>query len=140
MKEHKKICEKIFSLAGRCQAEVLVSSSESALTRFADNVISQNVSNTATDISVRLLHGGRVTRFSLNQPSDKALKAAFAAAHDALAAQKPDRALEDLPKGAPVKESSKLFFPGTAAEVTPVTSPSFDMITPAPRKPMPVTT
>lgn len=119
MHTHKSICEKIFSLAGGCQTEALVSSSDSALTRFADNVISQNVSNTSTDISVRLLRGGRVTRFSLNQYSDKALKEAFAAAHETLGAQKKDAALEDLPKGSPVKENGGLFFPGTAA-LTPL--------------------
>ena len=52
MNSHKTICEKIFSLAGGCQAEALASSSDSSLTRFADNVISQNVSNTATDMYV----------------------------------------------------------------------------------------
>lgn len=119
MHTHKDICKKIFSLAGGCQAEALVSSSESALTRFADNVISQNVSNASTDISVRLLRGGRVTRFSLNQCSDKALKEAFAAAHGTLNAQKKDPALEDLPAGSPVKENKKLFFPGTAS-LTPL--------------------
>lgn len=115
MRTHKGICDRIFSLAGGCQAEALVSSSDSALTRFAGNVISQNVSNASTDISVRLLRGGRVARFSLNQYSDKALKAAFAAAHETLNAQKKDPALEDLPGGSPVKENGGLFFPGTAA-------------------------
>ena len=115
MDGHKKICEKIFSLAGTLSAEAIITSSDSALTRFAGNVISQNVSNASTDISVRILKDGRVTRFSLNQPSEHALKAAFAAATAALKAQKKDAALEALPKAAPLKENKKLFFPGTAA-------------------------
>ncbi|MBI4801464.1 MAG: TldD/PmbA family protein [Elusimicrobia bacterium] len=118
MTEHKKMCEKIFSLAGACQAEAIITSSDSALTRFAGNVISQNVADTSTEISVRIISAGRVARFSLNQPSEKALKEGFAAALEALKTQKKDPALESLPKGAPVKENKKLFFKGTA-ELSP---------------------
>jgi predicted Zn-dependent protease len=114
MQNHKKICERIFRLAGRRPAEIIISSTDSALTRFADNVISQNVSNTATEISVRVMDIGRVARFSLNQPSETALKIAFARAADALKTQKKDPHLLPLSEPAPVPENKGLFFPGTA--------------------------
>ena len=39
-KKHKKICEQVFSHAGKRQAEVIIFSSENALTRFAENAVS----------------------------------------------------------------------------------------------------
>ncbi len=114
MHDHKTICERILRLAGGRHAEVIITSTDSALTRFADNVISQNVANTSTDISVRVMDKGRVTRFSLNQPSETALKAAFARAMTAIKTQKKDPLLLPLSKPVPVAENKKLFFPGTA--------------------------
>ena len=115
MHDHRKLCERIMRLAGRCRAEAIITSRDSALTRFADNVISQNVSNTSTEVSVRVIDNGRVTRFSLNQPSETALKTAFAAALLSLRTQKKDPHLIPLANPAPVTENKKLFFPGTAA-------------------------
>ncbi|MFA6434390.1 MAG: TldD/PmbA family protein [Elusimicrobiales bacterium] len=115
MQNHKTICERIMRLAGRIRAEAIITSVNSSLTRFADNVISQNVSNASTEISVRVLENGRVTRFSLNQPSESALKTAFAAALAALRTQKKDPRLMPLPEPGPSIESTKLYFHGTAA-------------------------
>ena len=102
-------------LAGRCRTEVIITSADSALTRFANNVISQNVSNTSTDISVRLMDRGRMTRFSLNQFSEVALKTAFAAALASLKTQKKDPLLLPFSSSVPISASKNLFFPGTAA-------------------------
>jgi len=115
MHDHKNICDRILRLAGRAAAEVIITSTDSALTRFADNVISQNVSNTATEISVRVMDKGRVTRFSLNQPAAPVLMAAFSRALATLKTQKKDPHLMALPKPVRVAENKKLFFPGTAA-------------------------
>ena len=93
MRDHRKIYDMIMRLAGGCGTEAIITSTDSALTRFAGNLSSQNVSNTSTEISVRVMACGRVTRFSLNQPSEIALKTAFAAAFLSLKAQKRTRAL-----------------------------------------------
>lgn len=114
MHDHRKICGRIMRLAGRCRAEAIITSADSALTRFADNVISQNVSNTSTEISVRVMDRGRATRFSLNQPTEAALKTAFAVALASLKTQKKDPLLMPFPKPVRVTENKKLFFPGTA--------------------------
>ena len=115
MQNHKTICARIMRLAGRCRTEVIITSADSALTRFANNVISQNVSNTSTDISVRLMDRGRMTRFSLNQFSEVALKTAFAAALASLKTQKKDPLLLPFSSSVPISASKNLFFPGTAA-------------------------
>ena len=115
MHDHRKICDRIMRIAGRCHAEAIITSTDSALTRFADNVISQNVSNTSTEISVRVMDRGRVTRFSLNQPTEAALKTAFATALASLGTQKKDPRLTPLAGPVRITETKKLFFPGTAA-------------------------
>ncbi len=118
MLSHERICDRIFRLAGRRRTEVIVTSTCSALTRFADNVISQNVADTATEISVRVLDNGRVAKFSLNQPSEASLRTAFSGADLILKTQKKDPRLLPLPRPAGLKENRSVFFPGTA-DLTP---------------------
>jgi predicted Zn-dependent protease len=114
MQKHNDICDRILRIAGRYPAETIIASTDSSLTRFADNVISQNVSASSTEISVRLMDKGRVVRFSFNQPSQTALEAAFARAFETLKNQKKDPHLMSLAQPATVKENKRLFFPGTA--------------------------
>lgn len=115
MHGHKNICERVFRLAGGRPAEVIINSVDSSLTRFADNVISQNVSNTDTSISVRVMDDGRVARFSLNQPSETALRTAFSHAVETLKTQKKNPRLMPLSKPVQITETSSLFFSGTAS-------------------------
>jgi len=114
MHDHKSVCDRVLRLAKGCPAEVIITSGDSALTRFADNLISQNVSNSSTEISVRVMDKGRVARFSLNQPSEAALKTAFERAIETLKTQKKDPTLMPFAKPVPVAINRKLFFPGTA--------------------------
>ncbi|KAF0127783.1 MAG: peptidase U62 modulator of DNA gyrase [Elusimicrobia bacterium] len=116
MKEHKKTCAEIFRLAGRVRAEVLVHSSESALTRFADNIISQNVAEASTSVSIRLTDKGRVFRTSLNQPGGAALSAAVKKALAALKLQKKEKSLLLPPPPSPLRPAAPgLYVPATAA-------------------------
>ncbi|MFA6316704.1 MAG: metallopeptidase TldD-related protein [Elusimicrobiota bacterium] len=111
----RKLCDKIFSFARKKDAEVIVFSSESALTRFADNIVSQNVSNRSLEIVIRLVEGGRVGRVSLNHSGDAELKAAVESAIAMLKTQKPDPELLPLPKPLPVRENTALYDEKTAA-------------------------
>ncbi|MBI4656471.1 MAG: TldD/PmbA family protein [Elusimicrobia bacterium] len=115
MKEHQKICGKIFSSAGRRPVEALISSAEFSLTRFADNVISQNVSKISTDVSIRILEGRRMAKVSTNQTDAAGLKRTVEKALWMLKFQKEDRHLLGLPKPLPVPPAGeKLYFENTA--------------------------
>lgn len=121
MKEHKKTCAEIFRLAGRVRAEVMISSSESALTRFAANVISQNVAETSMSISVRLTDKGRVFRTSFNQTDRAGLSAAMTRAMESLKLQKKEKGLLPPPAPRPVMAAA----PGLYAPATASLAPSF---------------
>ena len=114
-----KVCEKIFKLAGKVQCEVLAETRDGALTRFADNVISQNVASSSLGFSVRLLDGGRSAQFSFNQAGDDALKRVVASGLEILRSQKKDPALLPLAKPRPLPAGRNLYDRETA-ELTPV--------------------
>lgn len=116
MKEHRKTCAEIFRLAGRVRAEVMINSSESALTRFADNVISQNVAERSASVSIRLTDKGRVFRTSLNQTGGEALADAVKRALEALKLQKKEKGLLPPPAPRPLRPAAPgLYSPATAA-------------------------
>jgi PmbA protein len=115
MKNIETVLKKIFKLAGRVQCEVLVDHKDWALTRFADNVISQNVASNAVNYSVRLLDNGRSAKVSFNQDSDDALKRALCSGLEILRRQKKDPALLPLPKTRALPAGQNLYFKETAA-------------------------
>jgi predicted Zn-dependent protease len=114
MESHKKICDKIFSFVGKKDAQVIINSQDSALTRFADNVISQNVSNKSTEISIKLTDGKKLAKVSLNQDSEKEIENAVKNALSILKMQKPSEEILKPVKPCNVPESAKLFFEKTA--------------------------
>lgn len=115
-KEHGKTCAEIFRLAGRVRAEVMIESSDSALTRFAGNVISQNVADSSTSVSVRLTDGGRVFRTSFNQTGGAPLADAVTRALAALKLQKKEKGLLPPPAPRPLRPAAPgLYVPATAA-------------------------
>lgn len=113
-----KVCEKVFKLAGKAQCEVLAEKRDSALTRFADNVISQNVASSSLNFTVRLLDGGRSAQFSFNQADDASLKRSVASGLEILRRQKKDPALLPLAKPRPLPAGTDLYDRETA-ELTP---------------------
>ncbi|MEA3306813.1 MAG: DNA gyrase modulator, partial [Elusimicrobiota bacterium] len=76
MNNHKKICAEIFTQTKGIQTEVLIDSTSSSLTRFAGNIISQNVSNADTNISIRLVKNGKMSKTNFNQCSKPEIKKA----------------------------------------------------------------
>ncbi|OIO03588.1 MAG: hypothetical protein COX65_04755 [Elusimicrobia bacterium CG_4_10_14_0_2_um_filter_56_8] len=118
MKNIETVCKKIFSLAGKVQCEVMAEVREGALTRFADNVISQNVASSSADYMVRLLDNGRTAKINFNQAGDDSLKRAIISGLEILKKQKKDPALLPLAKPRPVAPGKNLFFKETA-ELSP---------------------
>ena len=115
MKNIETVCKKIFRLAGKSQCEVTVETRNSALTRFAENVISQNVASSSSSFSVRLLDNGRTAKINFNQTGDDELKRAVSSGLEILKKQKKDPALLPLEKPRPLPAGQNLYFRETAA-------------------------
>jgi predicted Zn-dependent protease len=80
------------------QAEVLVASSASALTRFANNRIHQNVAENDTQVSIRAVVGKRIGVASTNRLDGDALAACCASAAEAARLAPEDSAFPGLPE------------------------------------------
>ncbi|MEW6026953.1 MAG: metallopeptidase TldD-related protein [Planctomycetota bacterium] len=75
--EARKVTDKILHYFRPGAVEVIMDNSSSALTRYADNIITQNVSeNNLLNVIVRIIKDGKVARIMLNQADDKYLKSA----------------------------------------------------------------
>jgi predicted Zn-dependent protease len=118
MTNTEKVCEKIFKLAGKAQCEVIAETRNGALTRFADNVISQNVASSSLNFTVRLLDSGRTSKVRFNQTDDASLKHAVTSGLEILKKQKKDPALLPLAKPVPLGTVKNLYFRETE-ELTP---------------------
>jgi predicted Zn-dependent protease len=90
--EIEKIADLILEASPAEQTEVMVSAGESALTRYANNLIHQNVWEDNASVSIRAVRGQRVGVTSTNDTRPEALRAAAEqAAHVAsLAPENPD--------------------------------------------------
>jgi PmbA protein len=81
------------------EIEVLVAGGQSALTRFANNTIHQNVAEENYVVSVRTVFGGRTARATTNKFDDESLRRAVQASEELAKVQAPDPDL--LPMAGP---------------------------------------
>src|SRR6202140_801567 len=72
------------------EVECLFYGGRSALTRFANNTIHQNVAEENYGVSVRTVFGGRTARASTNKLDDESLKRAVLASESLAKVQAPD--------------------------------------------------
>ena len=72
------------------EVEVLIAGGQSALTRFANNTIHQNVAEENYVVSVRTVFGGRTARATTNKFDDESLKQAVLASEALAKVQEPD--------------------------------------------------
>ena len=79
------------------EVEVLFSGGKSALTRFANNVIHQNVAEENYAVSVRTVFGGRTARSTTNKLDDESLKRVVESSESLAKVQHPDPDLLPLP-------------------------------------------
>ncbi|MDE3166354.1 MAG: TldD/PmbA family protein [Acidobacteriota bacterium] len=98
---------------GVAEIEAIISSEDQALTRFANNVIHQNVAERTTHISVRPVIGGRTARASTNRTDADAIRAVVEEAIAATRLTEPDPELLPLTVPAPVVPVER-HFEGTA--------------------------
>src|ERR1700682_2413382 len=87
------IFERIKKYSTADEVEVLFSGGHSALTRFANNTIHQNVAEENYSVSVRTVFGGRTARATTNQLDDESLKRVGENAETPAKVQHPDTAL-----------------------------------------------
>ncbi len=111
------IAERAVSMAldaGATQAEALVMSTRSALTRFANNEIHQNVAEDDTVVNVRFVDGQRVGVASGNDLGEAALRRLSQSAAQ-IARLQPERAdFTSLPSPRPITPVDSAFAPVTA--------------------------
>ena len=88
----RDLARRAVSLTGADEAEALVAAESSALTRFANNRINQNVAEDNALVSVRAVVGTRIGVASTNRLDDDSLAACCDAA---LAAASAARARDD---------------------------------------------
>jgi PmbA protein len=94
-------------VSGADEAEALVFAQVSALTRFANNRIHQNVASEDLAVSVRAVVGKRVGVASTNHVNEAGLAAVCAAAVEAARTSRQDPEFPGLPAGGPVEHPSR---------------------------------
>src|SRR5580698_6474509 len=115
------IFERIKKHSTADEVEVLFSGGKSALTRFANNVIHQNVAEENYVVSVRTVFGGRTARSTTNKLDDESLKRVVQSSESLAKVQHPDSDL--LPVPDPCVASAREALPsrrfGETAAATP---------------------
>jgi len=96
------------------EIELLLSSGRSALTRFANNTIHQNVAEAETHISVRVSFGGRTARATTNKQDDESLRRVVQSAEALARVQAEDPELLPMPSAEEVARN------GAEAGASPV--------------------
>src|SRR5271154_1480061 len=81
------------------EVEVLFSGGKSALTRFANSTIHQNVAEENYVVSVRTVFGGRTARSTTNKLDDESLMRVGQSSEGLAKVQHPDPDLLVMPKG-----------------------------------------
>jgi PmbA protein len=115
------IFERIKKHSTADEVEVLFSGGKSALTRFANNTIHQNVAEENCVVSVRTVFGGRTARSTTNKFDDESLKRVVQSSERLAKVQHPDPDLLPVPEageGARTEATPVRYFAETAA-VTP---------------------
>jgi PmbA protein len=114
------IFDRIRKLSAAGELEVSFSGGRSSLTRFANNVIHQNMTEESSSVSIRVAIDGRTARSTTNRLDDESLRRALTAAESLAKVQEPDPDLLPMPEngGAPATVPSR-HFPATAA-LTPL--------------------
>src|SRR5215510_13680734 len=91
------IFDRIKRLSTADEIEAYFHGGRSALTRFANNVIHQNVAEENFGVSVRTVFAGRTARATTNKFDDESLRSVVRASEDLARVQEPDRDLLPVP-------------------------------------------
>lgn len=115
-----EIFDRVKKYSTRGELEIIFSSTNFSLTRFANNTIHQNVAEVDEQASIRVAFDGKTARATTNRFDDEGLKRAVESAEKIAAVQEPD---PDLPPMARAEESQGAQAPprwfGQTAAITP---------------------
>ena len=103
----RELARHVVTLTEADSAEVLVVADSSALTRFANNRINQNVAEENAQVSIRAVLGQRIGVASTNRLDDDSLRASAQAAVHAASIAPQDPAFPGLPGPAPVSDIAR---------------------------------
>jgi PmbA protein len=95
-----EIFQKLKKHSSADEVEALFYGTRSALTRFANNTIHQNVAEENVNVSVRTVFGGRTARATSNKLDDQSLKRVVEASESLARVQHPDADLLPMPAAA----------------------------------------
>ena len=110
------IFDRIHKLSTADEVEVLFSGGRFALTRFANNIIHQNVADENHMVSVRTVFGGRTARASTNKFDDDSLRRVVEASEALAKVQHPDPDLLPMPDSREATHSALRLRSGQAPE------------------------
>lgn len=99
----REITDQVLALSKADQTEVIVRTTESALTRFANSSIHQNVAERDTDVRVRVVYGKKIGVASSNDVSPDALKRTLETARAIAQLQREDPEFQSLPAPQPIQ-------------------------------------
>jgi len=116
--ELRRIAERIFKLSEADETEVQIDVTSDALTRFANNVIHQNMAEQSVGVSVRTVFDGRTARATTNKTDEESLRRVVEAS-GRLARSQP-RNPDLLPMPGPQKYAMVRRFFETTARATPL--------------------
>jgi PmbA protein len=101
----KDIADRVLAMSRAEQTEVLLFSSHSALTRFANSYIHQNVEDTSVEVSVRAVVGKKIGVAGTNMLSDDSLRAVVEKAATLAAHQRENEDFRSLPAPQPLRRA-----------------------------------
>ncbi|MCC7371189.1 MAG: TldD/PmbA family protein [Chloroflexi bacterium] len=113
----ERVADRVLAASSADQTEVVVLGTDSALTRFANSGIHQNVAERNAEVRVRALVGKRSGVATTNDLSDAGLVRVAERAIEAAQRQPEDPALPDLPSPLPVQPVAS--FNQATADCTP---------------------
>lgn len=99
----REIANQVLAYSKATQTEVLIHATESALTRFANSMIHQNVAESDTQVRVRVAYGKKIGVASTNDLSPEALQRTVETARAIAQAQGEDPEFDSLPMPQPIR-------------------------------------
>ncbi|MFA4987706.1 MAG: TldD/PmbA family protein [Candidatus Brocadiia bacterium] len=113
--EFARIAKSIIAMSKAEETEVMLFSSNSALTRFANNSISQNVSSSDDSISIRVVTAKKTGKAAVNTFDEASLREAVAKAEALMSQSHPDEEYVAMQGKTTVANKAKLFYDATMA-------------------------